>query len=377
MERFRNYYEILGLTRAATEMEIAQAYRARLQKLQSDPGVDSAGSLAEQLKLLDEAYRTLTHPASKKKHDEQVAWQATKRDLDAEEARRLAWRLKEEQAMAEHAAKAAREASEAVAIAAELKAAEEAQRQEVQARIEALAAARFRPLAARQATGGTDFADTQPQEDLSAAPQVAASATTASRSIAVVTVLGSVLFVLLCFGGYWFMRPTQALKAATPVAMAQPAVALASEAPASAPLVPASEPAPPALAASAPPSNPPPKVDTAKSEEARQYQKALQQAERDHPELNPRSARRRDDLIAFVESRTRQHVKEGYSRGKALEIALRDLETQEQTRRLIESVKVEKPKPATESPPPVLDPGGHAGFDPKCRWVTSEQWSCK
>jgi curved DNA-binding protein CbpA len=377
MERFRNHYETLGLTRAATEMEIAQAYRARLQKLQSNPDMEATGALAEQLKQMDEAYRTLTHPASKKKHDEEVAWQATKRDLDAEEARRLAWRLKEEQELAEHAAKAAREASEAAAIAAELKAAEEAQRLEEQARIEALAAARFRPLAARQATGNNDFADTQPQEDPSAAPMVPPSATTAPHSIAVVTILGSVLFVLLCFGVYWFTRPTQANNAATPVAMAQPAVALASEPSASAPLVPASEPAPPALAARSPTSSRIQKADTTKSEDARQYQQGLQQAERDHPELNPRNARRRDDLIAFVESRTRQHVKEGYSRAKALEIALRDLETQEQTRRLIESVKVENAKPATEAPAPVPDPGGHAGFDPKCRWVTSEQWSCK
>ena len=34
-------------------------------------------------------------------------------------------------------------------------------------------------------------------------------------------------------------------------------------------------------------------------------------------------------------------------------------------------------KPAEPAPaPPVLDPGGHSGFSPKCRWVTPTKWSC-
>lgn len=32
------------------------------------------------------------------------------------------------------------------------------------------------------------------------------------------------------------------------------------------------------------------------------------------------------------------------------------------------------PEPAPA--PPVLDPGGHSGFAPKCRWVTPVKWSC-
>lgn len=34
--------------------------------------------------------------------------------------------------------------------------------------------------------------------------------------------------------------------------------------------------------------------------------------------------------------------------------------------------KAPEPAPA----PPVLDPGGHSGFAPKCRWVTPVKWSC-
>ena len=374
MERFRNFYETLGLTRAASEVEIAQAYRAQLQKLQSNSGSEDADLVAKRLSQLEEAYRTLTHPASRKKHDEEVAWQATKRDLDAEEARRLAWRLKEEQELAEHASKAAQEAAKAAAIAAELKGAEEARRLEEQVRIDALAAERFRPLKSQRSASESDFVDTVPEELLPVEPLAPAPQTAASSALAIGTVLGCVLFVLLCFGAYLVMRPAQPQKATPQVVVSQPVAA-----PASAPLMAASEPEPepPAATANSPAPSPATKVDTAKAEEARQYQKALQRVEREHPELNPRHGQRRDDLIAFVASRVKLHVKEGYSRAKALEIAVRDLEMQEQTRRLIESVKAEKPKPATESPQPVLDPGGHTGFDPKCRWVTQEQWSCK
>ena len=373
MERFRNCYETLGLTRAATDVEVAQAYRAQLQKLQSNAGSEDADIFAKRLAQLEEAYRTLAHPASRKKHDEEVAWQATKRDLDAEEARRLAWRLKDEKERAEHAAKAALEASKAAAIAAELKAAEDVRRLEEQARVDALAAERFRPLNSQRPAPESDFVDTVPAEETQPeAPAAPAPQTAASSALAIGTVLGSVLFVLLCFGTYLFMRPAQTQKTTPQVVVVQPVAA-----PAAAPPAAASEPEPPAVAASSPAPGPATKVDTAKAEEARQYQKTLQRVEREHPELNPKLGQRRDDLIAFVASRVSLHVKEGYSKAKALEIAVRDLEMQEQTRRLIESVKAEKTKPATESPQPVLDPGGHAGFDPKCRWVTQEQWSCK
>jgi hypothetical protein len=144
-------------------------------------------------------------------------------------------------------------------------------------------------------------------------------------------------------------------------------------------MAPASEAAPPVAAASAPApaAAAASKINTAKAEEAKQYQKVLQRVEQEHPELNPRHPQRRDDLIAYVATRVNAHMREGYAKAKALEIAVRDLETQEQTRRLIESVKAEKPKPVAEPAPKVLDAGGHVGFDPKCRWVTAEQWSCK
>ena len=49
-------------------------------------------------------------------------------------------------------------------------------------------------------------------------------------------------------------------------------------------------------------------------------------------------------------------------------------------------VAVARKAPETEAParapepapaPPVLDPGGHSGFAPKCRWVTPTKWSCE
>lgn len=372
MERFRNYYDILGLTRAASDLEIAQAYRAQLQKLQAT----SDASTSDRLKHLEEAYRTLTHPPSRKKHDEEVAWHATRRDLQSQEAMRQAWRQKEEKELAEDLARAAREAAEAAAVAAQLKAEDEARRQEEQARIDALAAARFRPVNGLRSVPQEDFAETVPGETPEPPAALPAAAT---RSVAIWAIAGSVLFVLVCFAAYMLLRPAAPRKPPAALELA----AAPALAPASAPQAPASEVVPAAPVASAPEpakatkTEPPRKADTAKSEDVRQYQKTLQRVEREHPELNADNPRRRDDLIAFVASRVGVHMREGYSRAKALEIAVRDMETQEQTRRLIDSVKTEKAKPIPESPPAPLDPGGHAGFDPKCRWVTPEQWSCK
>lgn len=376
MERFRNFYETLGITRTATDMEVAQAYRAQLQKLQASVDAEATATMPERLKLLEEAYRTLTNPAGRKKHDEAVAWQATKRELEAEEARRLAAKRKEEKERAEQLAKAAREAEQAEAMTAELKAFADT-------KLLGESEPSAKPTTGKAPSAGNkpkrsqaDFVDTVPQEDLEEDELAVAAAPQHSPSKGKVTqvALGGTLVLVLSLLAYWGLRRAPPPPPAQPVAVA-PTMAV----PASAPMVSASEAAPPVAAASspAPAAAAASKINTAKAEEAKQYQKVLQRVEQEHPELNPRHPQRRDDLIAYVATRVNAHMREGYAKAKALEIAVRDLETQEQTRRLIESVKAEKPKPVAEPAPKVLDAGGHVGFDPKCRWVTAEQWSCK
>jgi hypothetical protein len=120
----------------------------------------------------------------------------------------------------------------------------------------------------------------------------------------------------------------------------------------------------------------PARDDSAKVAEAALYQQALKRVEAEHPELNPRHPEQRQDLIAYVAAQLQVHIKAGYAKPKALEIAVRDLETREQTRMALEKRKSQTEKPPVETAT-VLDKGGHAGFDPKCRWVTPEQWSCK
>ena len=66
---FKDYYKTLGVTKAATEKEIKQAFRKLARKLHPDvnPGDKAAES---RFKEVNEAYEVLGDPATRKKYDE-------------------------------------------------------------------------------------------------------------------------------------------------------------------------------------------------------------------------------------------------------------------------------------------------------------------
>jgi curved DNA-binding protein CbpA len=381
MEKPENFYELLGIAKSATDMDIAQVYRTLVQKLQAEKSPDQVDRAARRKQQLDAAYQTLLQPESRKKHDEQLAWYIAWQKLDADKARQLEQQLKEQQAIDEEAAKQAALTAAQWAKDEARQAAEEAARQQKLARIQAEADERFHSLrmARMQAGGGdaaaqqSDFEDTviSGEETPNSVPASAAMA-----SIGKKTIIGSLLLVGVVFLGLLGLQPGKPkstpmpapVAAVAPPQMAAPAI---------------SEP-PPLITGAASPASPSPKLpaqqksaqdDSAKAAEALLYQKALQRVENEHPELNPKLAEHRQDLIAYVAARLQVHIKEGYAKPKALEIAVRDLETREQTRMALEKLKSQQEKPQADAS--VLDKGGHAGFDPKCRWVTPEQWSCK
>jgi len=66
---FKDYYKTLGVTKAATEKEIKQAFRKLARKLH--PDVNPGNKAAEaKFKEVNEAYEVLGDPASRKKYDE-------------------------------------------------------------------------------------------------------------------------------------------------------------------------------------------------------------------------------------------------------------------------------------------------------------------
>jgi hypothetical protein len=364
-------YEVLGITRDASSMDIALAYRALIRKWEASQATAEPQTF-ERKQQLERAQTTLLNPELKKKHDEKLSWYLARQKLDADRARQLTQRLKDEQ---EAAAEAAKAVVRRAAVDAR-RSQEEAERQAELDRIHAEADARFRQLREER----LPFADTHPvapddDPDAAYASEETEPDTSPARApgrIGLLTIVGSVvvvgvLFVLLLNRQPGSPQPAPASIAQAPQTSAsEPAVAPAPAAVASASTAP-TQPAASAKTA---------KEDNAKAAEALQYQKVLKRVEAEHPELNPKHAAHRPDLIAFVASRMQVHVKAGYAKPKALEVAMRDLETQGQIHQAIAQHKAQKEQ-ATSQTPAVVDKGGHSGFDPKCRWLNSQEWSCK
>ncbi len=73
--KFRDYYEILGVSRTATQEEIQRAYRKLARKYH--PDVNKAANAEDKFKELNEAYEVLKDPDKRSKYDQLGAnWKA-------------------------------------------------------------------------------------------------------------------------------------------------------------------------------------------------------------------------------------------------------------------------------------------------------------
>lgn len=64
----RDYYEVLGVTKSASEEEIKKAYRTKARK--HHPDVDKSAGAAERFKEINEAYQVLSDPQKKAAYDQ-------------------------------------------------------------------------------------------------------------------------------------------------------------------------------------------------------------------------------------------------------------------------------------------------------------------
>ena len=66
---YKDYYDVLGVPKTATEKELKSAYRKRARKWHPDANPDSPKEAEEKFKELQEAYEVLGDPEKRKKYD--------------------------------------------------------------------------------------------------------------------------------------------------------------------------------------------------------------------------------------------------------------------------------------------------------------------
>ena len=70
----RDYYEVLGLSKGASEDEIKKAYRSLAKKYH--PDINKEPGAEEKFKEINEAYDTLSDPDKKARYDQYVSFGA-------------------------------------------------------------------------------------------------------------------------------------------------------------------------------------------------------------------------------------------------------------------------------------------------------------
>src|SRR3990172_10570933 len=68
MSNKRDYYEILGVTKSASDEVIKKAYRTKARK--HHPDVDKSAGAEERFKEINEAYQVLSDPQKKAAYDQ-------------------------------------------------------------------------------------------------------------------------------------------------------------------------------------------------------------------------------------------------------------------------------------------------------------------
>lgn len=392
MSNDQNLYELLGLTRTATDAEIKRAYKLFAQKFHPDKNLEDHQWATGMMKKVNDAWRVLSDPQLKLEYDTNLVGQDRLRQAEqANFARETENRRQQEEAR--QTAATARRREEARRKAEEE---ERLQRQDINK------ASRHRSPASNQ-SGGTPHAPT--------ATAVGGQSKSAYWMLAFLGLLMYVLIQVVPISDKdksIVITPQQQIQFA-PQPTAYPRCAgnpemdkcieferqIASESQTDRrdrqrkleeerrdnmtkanELGGASQNGLPSSARASS------KVDNAaKESDVALYEKEARRVKVEHPELNRERPGYRIDLIVFLNERIEVHIREGYPPHKALQIAVRDLQTREQTREISAEVAAQQSQQKVLVPPvlesPMLDKGGHSGFDPKCRWVTPSEWSCK
>ena len=72
MANKRDYYEVLGVNKNATEDELKKAYRKLAKKYHPDANLDNKEEAEKKFKEVNEAYETLSDPQKRKMYDHLV-----------------------------------------------------------------------------------------------------------------------------------------------------------------------------------------------------------------------------------------------------------------------------------------------------------------
>ena len=70
MAQKRDFYEVLGVEKTATDEEIKKAYRKLAKKWHPDANPDNKKEAEEKFKEVSEAYETLSNPQKRKMYDQ-------------------------------------------------------------------------------------------------------------------------------------------------------------------------------------------------------------------------------------------------------------------------------------------------------------------